>query len=219
MKLSEKELQELAKQLGNPDGENGIKIGEMMNFTNGNMISETIKKLEIESGDTVLEIGPGNGNHVNQLLSISTDIHYTGIDISETMVSEATKAFSEKENVAFRLTDGITLDFPDASFSKIYTTNTIYFWTDPQQYASETARVLKAGGTLCIGFIPESTMQKIPFAKYGFTLYTIDKVTALIETAGLVVTEAITDTEMVMSNTGSKIEREFVILTAKKPEL
>lgn len=219
MKLSEEELRELAKQLGNPDGENGIKVGEMMNFTNGNMISETIKKLEIERGDRILEIGPGNGNHVNELLSISTDIHYTGIDISETMVSEAKKNFEGNRSVAFHLTDGLVINFPEAYFSKIYSTNTIYFWNDPQQYANEIARVLKAHGTVCIGFILESTMDKIPFAKYGFTLYNTDTVTELIETAGLVVTEAITATEMVLSNTGNEIEREFVLLTAKKPGL
>jgi hypothetical protein len=34
--------------------------------------------------------------------------------------------------------------------------------------------------------------------------------------AGLTVTSTLTDTEMVLSNNGEQIEREFVILTAKK---
>jgi len=59
-------------------------------------------------------------------------------------------------------------------------------------------------------------MKKIPFAKYGFTLYDISTVTRLIENAGLTIKAAITDTEFVTSNSGEKIEREFTILTAKK---
>ncbi len=215
MKLSETELQELAQQLRCPDGKNGIKIGEMMNFTNSNIITKTIKSLGIKDGDILLEIGPGNGLHVKEIINAADDLDYFGIDISETMVLEAEK-LNEQENVSFRLTDGEHIPFSENHFDAAFTCNTIYFWKDPQDYAGEIARVLKPSGVIAIGFIPKSTMQKIPFAKYGFTLYDIETVTALMQGAGLTVTAAVTDTEMVMSNSGEQIEREFVVLTAKK---
>ncbi|PZR21352.1 MAG: class I SAM-dependent methyltransferase [Flavobacterium psychrophilum] len=215
MKLSENELQELARQLRCPDGESGLKVGEMMNFTNSNIISKAIESLNLKDGDTVLEIGPGNGAHVKDIVS-RANVGYFGIDISETMIAEAEKLNADLYNAAFYLTNGEHIPFSENHFDAAFTCNTIYFWKNPQEYANEIARVLQLGGIISIGFIPESTMQKIPFAKYGFTLYDIETVSKLMEDAGLSVIAANTDTEMVMSNSGEQIEREFVILTAKK---
>jgi len=216
MKLSETELQELAKQLHCPSGKDGIKVGEMMNFTNNNIINKTIQSLNLKKVEAVLEIGPGNGAHIKEILETAPDISYIGIDISETMINQAKTVSTGLKNLFFHLTDGKTIDFEANQFDKIFTTNTIYFWQDPQEYANEITRVLKPGGKLAIGFIPETTMQKIPFAKYGFTHYSISAVSALIENTGLKITSVNTATEIVMSNSGNEIEREFVIMTAEK---
>lgn len=214
--LTESQLQELAAQLRCPDGDGGVKVGEMMNFTNGNMIAKAIESLNLAFANSVLEIGPGNGSHAKDIISKDESITYTGIDISPLMVEEARKLNAGLENVSFQLADGSSIPFGEGRFDKILTTNTIYFWQDAQGYANEIARVLAKDGTVTIGFIPESTMQHIPFAKYGFTLYSIEKVTALMEAAGLEVVSAVTEKEWVTSNSGTQIEREFVLLTAKK---
>lgn len=215
MKLSENELQELARQLRCPDGDTGLKVGEMMNFTNSNIINKAIESLNLKDTDTILEIGPGNGAHVKDIIS-KANVGYFGIDISETMIAEAEKLNADLYNASFYLTNGEHIPFSENHFDSAFTCNTIYFWKNPQEYANEIARVLKPDGLLSIGFIPDSTMQKIPFAKYGFTLYNIETVSRLVTAAGLTVVSANTDTEMVMSNSGEQIEREFVILTAKK---
>jgi ubiquinone/menaquinone biosynthesis C-methylase UbiE len=214
--LSETELRQLAGQLRCPNGNSGLKVGEMMNFTNGNMIARTIAGLKLSDGDNVLEIGPGNGLHVKDIINNSKNIIYTGIDISSTMVEEAQKLNAGSANVSFQITDSGTIPFKTKQFDKIFTTNTIYFWKDPQVYAGEIARVMKPGGILSIGFIPKSTMQHIPFAKYGFVLYDIEMVSDLMKAAGLEVVSAITEKEFVTNNSEQQIEREFVILTAKK---
>ena len=59
-------------------------------------------------------------------------------------------------------------------------------------------------------------MAKIPFAKYGFTLYDTENVTALIVAAGLKIEHIALESEFVTSNSGQEIEREFVIVTARK---
>lgn len=215
MKLTETELQELAKQLRCPDGENGIKVGEMMNFTNSNIIVKSIESLDLQNNDTVLEIGPGNGSHVKDIIT-AKEIEYHGIDISETMVTEAQKLTAKLNNVFFHLSDSNQIDFDADTFDKIFTTNTIYFWQYPAAYTNEIKRVLKPGGILSIGFIPKSTMEKIPFAKFGFVLYDIETVSRLLESSGLSVLSAVTEKEFVTSNSGEQIEREFVILSAKK---
>jgi len=210
MKLSETELQNLAKQLRCPNGDNGLKVGEMMNFTNNNIISRVIDSLNLQHNDSILEIGPGNGAHVSSFINNASEGEYHGIE-----ASNSNAAF---KNVFFQHTNGSDIPFEENRFNKIFTANTIYFWDEPQAFAAEIARVLKTGGILSIGFIPESTMKKIPFAKYGFTLFSIPTVTKLLENAGFIVEAAVTDTEFVTSNSGEKIEREFVILTAKKSQ-
>jgi ubiquinone/menaquinone biosynthesis C-methylase UbiE len=214
--LTETELRQLAGQLRCPDGNSGLKVGEMMNFTNSNMISKAITAFKLGDGDNVLEIGPGNGLHVKNIVNSGSRITYTGIDISSTMTDEAVKLNKSLPNVSFQLTGSRVIPFGESQFYKVLTANTIYFWESPQEYANEIARVLKPGGTLSLAFIPKSTMQHIPFAKYGFTLYDIETVTGLMETAGLTVTSSMTEKEFVTGNSGQQIEREFVIFTAKK---
>lgn len=216
MKLTEIELKELAKQLRCPDGEGGIKVGEMMNFTNSNIINKAIESLDLQNGDIILEIGPGNGSHVKNIINTAIELEYFGIDISETMVEEAEKINTLFENVFFRLTDGKHIPFSENHFNKIFTCNTIYFWEHPQDYAYELSRVLKPDGIVSIGFIPKSTMQHIPFAKFGFVLYDIETVIQLLENVGFTILETKAEKEFVTSNSGEQIEREFIILSAKK---
>lgn len=216
MKLSEKELQELAGQLRCPEGDEGRQVGEMMNAVNSNMIIKAIESLQLKDNDKVLEIGPGNGSHVKSIVESGKGIVYHGIDISDTMVAEAQKLNSGLHDISFLVTDGKSIPFDPGYFDKIVTTNTIYFWEDPQDYANEITRVLKQGGLLSIGFIPSSTMQYLPFAKYGFTQYDIEATGKLITGAGMEVEGAVTHTELVPTISGEQVEREFVILTAKK---
>lgn len=215
MKLTEVELKELAKQLRCPDGEGGIKVGEMMNFTNSNIINKAIESIDLQNGDIVLEIGPGNGSHVKEIIA-GTKINYYGIDISETMIAEAEKLNRGLGNITFQQSEANNINFQDHFFDKVFTTNTIYFWEHPQDYAYELSRILKPEGIISIGFIPKSTMQNIPFAKFGFVLYDIETVIQLLKTAGFSNLTVKTEKEFVTSNSGEQIEREFVILSAKK---
>ncbi len=214
--MTETELQQLAAHLRCPDGDEGLKVAEMMNVANSNIISKTIDCLDLDKGDAVLEIGPGNGRHVRDLVNSAVGIKYSGIDISETMVAEASAAHADDDNISFSLTDGKSLAFADNSFDKVFTVNTIYFWEEPQTYLQEIVRVMKPGGSLCIGFIPERIMQKIPFAQYGFNLYTESRVRELLEGSGLIIISEITEKELITGNTGQQIEREFVVVSAKK---
>ena len=215
MKLTENELQQLAKQLRCPDSNDGLQVAEMMNATNANIIDKTIASLQLQAGDSVLEIGPGNGIHIEDILKVN-DVKYYGVDISEAMVSECNSRFIDNSNVSVVHSDGNTIPFPGLSFTKVFTVNTIYFWENPENYAIEIARVTKPGALLSIGYIPKRIMQNIPFAKYGFTLYSEDTVRDLLENVGFSISNETTETELVTSNSGQRIEREFVIITAVK---
>lgn len=216
MKLTETELKQLAANLRCPEGNAGIKAGEIMNATNSGIISNTIATLGISPNDSILEIGPGNGRHVHEIAAIAPGIKYKGIDISEIMVAEASTQFANNSNVSFSLSNGKSIPFEKNIFDKVFTVNTIYFWEDAPAYLYEIIRVMKPGAQFSIGFIPKRIMQKIPFAKYGFNLYSEAWVRNLLVSSGLKIVSEQTEKEFVTSNTGEQIEREYVITTAKK---
>ena len=59
--MDTEKLKILASQLKNPHGEKGVQVAEMMYQTNLSMIKHALQYLDIADGDTVLEIGYGNG--------------------------------------------------------------------------------------------------------------------------------------------------------------
>lgn len=217
--LSEQELKELASQLSHPKGENGIATAKSMNVANDNMIRNVINQIDIFDDINILEIGPGNGLHIKYLFEKNPNINYLGIDISELMVKEATELNSEFANngkAIFELTDGEIIEKLDDSINAIFTVNTLYFWKNPKEYLQELFRVLKIDGQFILGFIPKSTMEKIPFTKYGFELYDNESVQNLLEEIGFKIDKIISETEEVLSNTGDKKIRTFTIIKSLK---
>lgn len=216
---TEEELKQIASQLSAPEGEMGKKTGERMALSNGNMIKRTIELLDLKEGENVLEIGHGNGSHVPELLAIAEGIHYTGTDISATMIAEAihiNTSAVESEKAAFVLSDGNLLNFPDASFDKIFTVNTLYFWKDPIAFAKEIYRVLKPGGSFCNAFAHKKFMEQLPFTKWGFRLYTIEMLWEILQEAGFSIAATCEEKDNTQSNLGTEVERDIVVITARR---
>ena len=217
--LSEQELKELASQLSHPKGDNGIATAKSMNVANDNMIRNVINQIDVFDNIDILEIGPGNGLHITYLFERNPTINYIGIDISELMVQEANELnfeFTNKGKAIFKLTDGEIIEKENESINAIFTVNTLYFWKNPKEFLQEIFRVLKNDGQLILGFIPKSTMEKIPFSKYGFELYDNESVHNLLEEIGFKINKIISKTEEVLSNTGDKKIRTFTIIKALK---
>ena len=214
---SEEELKNIAKQLSCPEGEHGIKTGEMMHASNIGMITSAIEAVHLKRNETVLEIGHGNGGHIAQLLSKAENLKYYGADISETMITEAEKInqdFVDKGTVRFELTDGATLPFKNNQFDKIFTVNTLYFWSNPSEYLNEIKRTLKPNGIFALCFADKTFMQNLPFTSYGFTLYEVEKVKELLESAGFKIKNILKKTELIKSKTGEQVEREYYVITS-----
>ncbi|MGN7987339.1 class I SAM-dependent methyltransferase [Pedobacter sp. 22226] len=214
---SEEDLKNIAKQLSCPEGEHGIKTGEMMHASNIGMTTSAIDALNLQNNDFVLEIGHGNGMHIARLLSKAEKLSYYGADISETIIAEAKKInqeFIDNGVVQFTLTDGNKLPFENGLFNKIFTVNTIYFWENPGAYLSEIKRTLKPNGILSLCFADKSFMQNLPFTPYGFILYEVEKVKELLKNADFTIKNILNKTEQVKSKTGEQIEREYHIVVA-----
>jgi SAM-dependent methyltransferase len=176
-----------AQHLGNPQGEIGIALGDQMNKTNGTLNRAVFERLAPRSGDSILEVGFGNGKLVPMLLEFAPGLAYTGVDISETMLAEA-EAFNrdlvEAGRVRFRLASVEAIPFADRSFDRAVTVNTIYFWPEPVRGLAEIRRVLRPGGVLMTAAITLDSAAQFAFTQHGFRLYDAPRLRELHEGAG-----------------------------------
>lgn len=217
--FNDEQLEQIANQLSKPDGADGLLTAERMAHTNNNMTRCAIAALNLAEGDSVLEIGFGNGSHVKDLMGHSPLIRYYGVDISETMVEEATKlneSIMTDGMVSFTLTAADRLNFEAGFFDKIYTVNTLYFWEEPQAYAKELFRVLKPDGLLCLAIATKAFMEQLPFTKYKFKLYDAAAVDNLLNEAGFSFVNISAQKDPTTNFAGEMVDRDILIVTAKK---
>lgn len=216
--MEKKDLQIIAQNLANPQGEKGIEIGEMMNDTNIGMTLESIQTLLIEDDEHILEIGHGNADHVKSILNKAINIKYTGIDISETMHQEAIRQNAAFEDQAgFVLYEGKKLPFQDKTFDKIFTVNTVYFWEQPVDYLNEIYRVLKDNGTFVLTFGQREFMGKLPFTQFDFKLYSNSEMEDTVSKSHFKRMKISGREEQIKSKTSQEtITRNYTILTIKK---
>lgn len=214
--MTENELKILAQQLSNPEGEVGKDVAKMMNETNISMTKETIKSLLLMDNEKVLELGHGNAGHLSYLLDFADNINYTGLEISETMKSEA-EIINQKyiSQAKFQLYDGKKIPLESESFDKILTVNTIYFWEIPVDFLNEIYRVLKKHGSFVLTFAKKDFMKTLPFTT-DFKLYNYEDIELLISQTNFKRMIKSDKGELITSKTGESVKREYQVLTIKK---
>lgn len=213
------DLKELANQLGNPKGEIGIEVANMMNTTNIGMTKHAIESLNLEKNDVVLELGHGNCGHLSFLMNEAENLKYFGLEISELMRQEAIKSnqnYIENNSADFKLYNGTEIPFNDESFDKIFTVNTLYFWQKPNLLLQEIKRVLKPNGIFTLTFADKSFMEKLPFTPFGFNLYSLKDAEKLLQKNEFKIPKSISQTEQVFSKTNEMVNRTFFTVMVEK---
>ena len=135
----------------------------------------TVSLLNAEPTDHILEIGFGPGFSIQQLSALVTGGHIAGIDYSQTMVRAASRRNAraiKAGHVDLRYGEAAHLPFEDASFDKVYSIHTLYFWlwsnAAEELYFSrvltEVHRVLKTDGIFCLTFMPR---EQWPLGREG----------------------------------------------------
>lgn len=166
--------QQMAAQLRKPTGFMARKMGKRMNAVNRSLYAGAWKALDLRDGLSVLEIGFGNGLFFGDLARLAKNLGLHGLDFSQEMVEQATAR--NKDLIAagtLTLAHGPSdrMPFADASFDRIFCINVVYFWDDPAAHLREVRRVLKPGGTFTAVLRTRSSMEKLPFTPFGFTMY------------------------------------------------
>ena len=96
-------------------------------------------------GKQVLEVGCGIGTDLARFAAGGAQV--TGVDLSTTAIDFARQNFSHLGlSGDFRVEDGVSLPFPDASFDVFYCHGVLQYAADPAAILREGCRVLKPGG-------------------------------------------------------------------------
>lgn len=132
------------------------------------------------AGGSVLDLGCGTGDSVQQFRDVNPDVRWTGVDIERSPEVEARR----RTDATFVVFDGVHLPFEDSSFDAIYCKQVLEHVRAPAPLLAEVARVLRPGGLFA-----GSTSQLEPFHSYSTWNYTPYGLKLLLEEAGLALTE------------------------------
>jgi len=178
----------MAKQLRQPHGWFGSHvITRLMNFGNRRITETTLALLEVQPQHHVLEIGFGGGVALALLARQVRNGVICGVDFSADIVRGAERRFRDAilaGRLRVQLGDVSRLPYPDTSFDRILTVNTIYFWPDTLSGLLEIRRVLKPAGRIAIGIRSKEKMSKTALPQHGFRLFSADELAAAIQQAG-----------------------------------
>ena len=115
-----------------------------------NSVNDLIAYLEIGEGDRVLDLGCGAGG-LSEYISDETGAHVNGLDYAATAIeTAANRTRHKRDRLTFVQGDMNSLDFPDGSFDKIISIDTIYWAADIDDALTSINRLLKTGGRLGI---------------------------------------------------------------------
>jgi SAM-dependent methyltransferase len=209
----------LAAHLRQPQGKIGKEIGKRMNHSNQYLFDWVLSLLDIKPQQQLLEIGFGNGNFFENVFAKAEGITITGIDFSEAMYNEAlincaARVKANQLHLNFGSSD--KLPFADNSFDKVYCTNVLYFWENPQHHLAEIYRVLKPGGRFYAGIRDKETMLMMPFTQYGFALRSNTEWQEVVENSPLKFITIETMTEPETSFNGKPLVSQSGCIVAEK---
>ena len=110
---------------------------------------QAIKRMAIQPGERVLEVGVGTG--INALL-YPRDCSVTGIDLTSSMLDKARDRVAREgiDNVRLLEMDAADLKFADDTFDIVYAPYVISVVPDPVAVVREMRRVCRPGGRVII---------------------------------------------------------------------
>lgn len=180
-------LLDLNGQYRRPTGLIGRWVGGKMADQHRSENLWTIQHLHVQPTDKLLEIGFGPGFAIQEIVPLLTTGSISGVDFSQTMVNSARRRNAQAVKagrVDVRYGEVTHIPFANASFDKVYTINSIYFWLDLRAAFTELYRVLKPAGSLTITFLPSERWDSTPTATDDFKPYSSTEVQSLLSQAG-----------------------------------
>ncbi len=158
-----------------------------LNRGNADLIEECLNALELQKDDALLDLGFGGGRALQRAATM-TEGPLFGVDFSPDVVAEGQRSLRgliRSGRLTLLSADVLELPLADGLFTKILTTNTIYFWPDLPAALVSLARVLAPEGRLVIGFGSKEKLDEFgPITNHGFVKRSEGEVVGALREAG-----------------------------------
>ena len=142
-----------------------------------------IDMLELDVGDSVLDVACGPGNFTRAFAPVVEDAGLVvGIDASSAMLGRAVQE-TQDENVAYVRGDASDMPFRDSSFDGVCCFAALYLIEDPFGAIDEMVRVLRPGGRIALlssvnrGLAPASLTNAVIRPFTGIRMFGRDELT------------------------------------------
>jgi len=153
-------------QFGGPRGPKGWVAAQIVARLTGEANRWMVDSLAVGGDDRVLDVGCGPGLAVAYAAGM-TQVRVVGVDASATMVRHAgrrNRAAVRSGRVEIHRADAAKLPFPDGSFTKVVSLNSLQFWVEPDEGLRELHRVLEPGGRVAVVLMARSDERPGPDA-------------------------------------------------------
>lgn len=137
----------LLSQSKKPTGLIGILMMRLWNGVYLPLVEWAINNVNLNDYSAILDIGVGNGASSAYLLQRKNSLSITGIDLSETAISQAYKKYPDNK-INFESMDVHHLTFTAETFDLVTAFQTHFHWSDLDQALREIYRVLKPNGVV-----------------------------------------------------------------------
>jgi trans-aconitate methyltransferase len=183
----------VASHFGHPRGLLGRLVGRVMARSNADFSRWTVGQLRQHLGGAaarIVELGPGPGIGLEELLRIFPEAKVWGVDLSREMLTQSRRRNAAAVNGGrlLLLEGGAASLSPVAPVDAVAANHVLYFWQEPEAELSLIGRSLRSGGLLALGYqlrqdMPEMAQKHFP--RQGFRLYeSADQVKTLLRSAG-----------------------------------
>lgn len=177
----------MARQLKQPSGLIGrLVLPRLFNRRNAALNDLTLECLELRLDDRVLEVGCGGGYLLGRIAAVVTAGWIAGVDLSPEMVAHSRRRhrrLMEQGRLEIRRATAEALPYPDGTFSRACTVNTIFYLPDAPGAVTELGRVLVEGGLTVICFTRQEDLEDRPFARQGLSLFRPEEVLEMMAEA------------------------------------
>jgi ubiquinone/menaquinone biosynthesis C-methylase UbiE len=111
-------------------------------------IRETVKRLDLQDSDRLLDIGCGTASLFQAIASKYLSVELVGVDLSPAMLKVAYRKLSDQ--AVFLAAPAQSLPIRSNSFDIVVSCNAFHYWREPEECLTEAARVLKPSGKIVI---------------------------------------------------------------------
>jgi SAM-dependent methyltransferase len=176
------------RQAASPHGPFGRMLARLWMFEHRRVNLATVDLLQIEPAHKVLELGCGPGWALREASARATAGLVLGLDVSSTSLLVARRTNRSQINrglVSLRQVNGEDLDVEAATFDRVLSVHSIYFWKDPDRVISQLAEALRTEGQLAFAFRPDALDVPGRFRDDVYRFYSPAEVEKMLVAAGL----------------------------------